>query len=413
MFPDFHADARDLFDRGHVALAAGDPREAVECFSRAIELRPTVVAGYRGRAAAYLALGRRPDALADLDHAVTLKSDDPALLAERADVLFRQKSYTRAVEDCDRVLSLDPGWAPVRGLRGECHAALGDTSAALVDFAAAIEGDPDHAADYLLARANLSLQSGNFAACITDCEVVLRIAPDTAAAYQTRGLASREAGHPAAAALDFTQALRVAPTSVLARIARAMTRHDLGQYEDAITDCDEVLRLAPTMATAFLVRGMCRTHLGDRDGAIEDFTEAAERTPTHPRPLVLRAAVRVQQGDPVGAVRDFLAALALAPRDATVFNSLAWLWATHSDPDVRDGKRATEAATRACELTDWRDPRMLDTLAAAQAECGDFSAAIVWADQAIARTDPSAAKDFQDRLNLYRQGKPFRAISER
>ena len=35
-------DAQDLFTRGHKALDAGDFREAVECFSRAITLRPNV-----------------------------------------------------------------------------------------------------------------------------------------------------------------------------------------------------------------------------------------------------------------------------------------------------------------------------------------------------------------------------------
>ncbi|MFM8271094.1 MAG: tetratricopeptide repeat protein, partial [Gemmata sp.] len=33
-------DAHDLFARGHKALSTGDYQEAVECYSRAIRLRP-------------------------------------------------------------------------------------------------------------------------------------------------------------------------------------------------------------------------------------------------------------------------------------------------------------------------------------------------------------------------------------
>ena len=40
-------DAQDLFSRGHKAYTSGDHREAVECFSRAIRLRPDVAAAYR------------------------------------------------------------------------------------------------------------------------------------------------------------------------------------------------------------------------------------------------------------------------------------------------------------------------------------------------------------------------------
>ena len=52
-------DAQDLFSRGHTAYSTGDYQEAVECFSRAITMRPEVSAGYRYRAYAYLELGER------------------------------------------------------------------------------------------------------------------------------------------------------------------------------------------------------------------------------------------------------------------------------------------------------------------------------------------------------------------
>ena len=56
-------DAQDLFTRGHRALDAGDFQEAVECFSRAIRLRPNVSDVYRARAHAYLEMGDRVRAL--------------------------------------------------------------------------------------------------------------------------------------------------------------------------------------------------------------------------------------------------------------------------------------------------------------------------------------------------------------
>ena len=71
-------DAQDLFSRGHKAFTAGDHREAIECFSRAIRLRPDVAAAYRYRAYAYLELGDRVRALNDLDAAIRLKPDDVA-----------------------------------------------------------------------------------------------------------------------------------------------------------------------------------------------------------------------------------------------------------------------------------------------------------------------------------------------
>src|SRR5947208_13851484 len=93
-------DAQDLFTRGHKALDAGDFREAVECFSRAIRLRPDVSTGYRFRAYAYLEMGDRVRALNDLDQAIRLKPDDAQSYAGRAAELYAQLQFDQAIADC-------------------------------------------------------------------------------------------------------------------------------------------------------------------------------------------------------------------------------------------------------------------------------------------------------------------------
>ena len=67
-------------------------------------------------------------------------------------------------------------------------------------------------------------------------------------------------------------------------------------------------------------------------------------------------------------------------------------------------------ATRACELTNWKNAGCLDTLAAAYAESGDFKAAIKWQTEAIrVRPEPTGASlrsgmNFEGRLRLYERG---------
>ena len=95
-------DAQDLFSRGHTAYSTGEFQEAVECFSRAIKLRPEISAGYRYRAYAYLELGERVRALNDLDQAIRLKPDEAQLYSDRAAELFAQKSFDQAIADSNR-----------------------------------------------------------------------------------------------------------------------------------------------------------------------------------------------------------------------------------------------------------------------------------------------------------------------
>ena len=75
----------------------------------------------------------------------------------------------------------------------------------------------------------------------------------------------------------------------------------------------------------------------------------------------------------------------------------------------RDQRQAVESATRACELTGWKEAGYLDTLAAAYADAGDFDAAVKWQTKASSLYSNTEDKiTGEARLNLYRERKPYR-----
>jgi serine/threonine-protein kinase len=76
--------------------------------------------------------------------------------------------------------------------------------------------------------------------------------------------------------------------------------------------------------------------------------------------------------------------------------------------DIRNGPRAKECAKRACELTDWKEPGFLDTLAAAYAECGRFKSAIHWQKKALKLAPEEQKADYDSRLELYRSRRAYR-----
>jgi hypothetical protein len=66
-------------------------------------------------------------------------------------------------------------------------------------------------------------------------------------------------------------------------------------------------------------------------------------------------------------------------------------------------------ATKACTLSGWKDAYLIDTLAAACADAGDFDKAVGWENKAIGMLpgDIGFSAAAQDRLALYRDKKPF------
>jgi tetratricopeptide (TPR) repeat protein len=51
---------------------------------------------------------------------------------------------------------------------------------------------------------------------------------------------------------------------------------------------------------------------------------------------------------------------------------------------------------------------MLDTLAAAYAEAGDFDKAVQWQEKAIELAPEEAKNHYRSRLDLYKSGRPYR-----
>ena len=69
--------------------------------------------------------------------------------------------------------------------------------------------------------------------------------------------------------------------------------------------------------------------------------------------------------------------------DSGLLNNLAWVLATSTIDEVRDGERAIELATIAAELTDFKRAFILSTLASGYAEMGEFDKAKEWSNKAI------------------------------
>ncbi len=81
--------------------------------------------------------------------------------------------------------------------------------------------------------------------------------------------------------------------------------------------------------------------------------------------------------------------------------------------EVRDGKRSVELANKACDVTEFKKPHILSTLAAAYAETGDFENAIKWSSKAVELGEEDLKdqiEQLKDELKHYQEGKPFREL---
>jgi len=125
-----------------------------------------------------------------------------------------------------------------------------------------------------------------------------------------------------------------------------------------------------------------------------------------------RAKSKMRGGEFAEAISDYEAAVRVDPGYALAFNALAWLRSTCPTAEFRDGAKAIENATKACELMDWKKAGYVGTLAAAYAEAGDFDSAVKWHKKAFDVLPEEQRSTYQaiyeSRLKLYQSGKPYR-----
>ena len=195
-----------------------------------------------------------------------------------------------------------------------------------------------------------------------------------------------------------------------------------------MVDYDDALRLEPNNPSLYVARGNEWRKDLKLDLAIADYERAIQLDPSYIHAYICRALITKQRRAFAQAVAELTAIATAAPDNAEVHRTLARILATCTDANVRDGNRAVQEATRACELTRWNDADSLDTLAAAYAEAGDYQAAVQWQTKAIALTgtpinsatqrprasagrramNPPGRVGFEDRLAFYKRKRPCR-----
>ncbi len=123
------------------------------------------------------------------------------------------------------------------------------------------------------------------------------------------------------------------------------------------------------------------------------------------------AKVSIDDQRPLDAIHHYERALEQDTNSVVALSSLAWLRATAADPHLRNSDEAVRLAERACQLTQNQDAALIGILAAACAEAGRFSDAVVMAEKAhtlaVAQGQKDVAARTEQLLKLYQSGQPY------
>lgn len=170
---------------------------------------------------------------------------------------------------------------------------------------------------------------------------------------------------------------------------------------------EKQLEKDPANAAEHRSLGLLHQQLGRMENARAHFSEALRIEPASSRTHLLLGDALADTGRFNDALAHFREADRLEPNQPEILNSLAQALARHPDASARDPTEAVRVATRAVDLTQRRDPAMLETLAVAYAAGGQFERAVESSELAIqlatAEQDFELADQIRRRLEAYKR----------
>jgi tetratricopeptide (TPR) repeat protein len=367
---------RDL--RGWVPVSAVVPvTEAEAFFSQEILRYPRDSFAFLMRALARLEKDDREGALADLNEALRREPKNAAARVTRAFLLRIRQQPEQALAEASKAVALDPRNCYVLEQRAMIYSSLEKDDQAFQDLERAIE---------LGSRWIMT--------------------------FVGRGMIYLKRGELQKAQVEMQRALQIDPNCIQALVYLAAIHLKLSDLDKALAAANKAIQIDPEYAEAYTARAVINRSIGQVRQAMKDLDQAIRVDPADANSVLNRALFQAELGDYQPALADMETAIRLDPNRAESHHGRAWILAACPDARIRNGQQSLTSATRACELTNFKNPRYLSTLAIAYSETGDFAAAVKWQESAIAllaANDPER-RELSKLLNRYKAGKPYHRV---
>ena len=391
-------------------MPGGDPKRAAEALDKAIE---SAVDEPRLKAQALTlraGLAKDPEKkLADLDEAIRLVPHDVLALRTRGLLLAGRDKLQPALDDINKALELTPNHPPSLLLKAIVLSELKQFDEALVCLDKVHELLPD-AVEPLMQMARIHSAEENFHAALHVLDQALAGKPGNVEVLLARAQVYQQLEDTEKALADVDAVLRLDPDLQSAVWFRALLLAKSDRFDQAVIELEQRRREHPEDLQ--IVMQLAMLHVAEKkcDRAIEYYSEVLAEKPDHWLALHGRGDALLNVGKHEAAIADYEKALKSQPEDTGILNNLAWVLATSPDEKLRDGKRAIELATKACELTKYSQGHILSTLASGYAETGDFDTAIKWIKKGLEVATEEQKEPLSEELESYQAGKPWREL---
>jgi Tfp pilus assembly protein PilF len=239
---------------------------------------------------------------------------------------------------------------------------------------------------------------------------------NNATAHNNLGNFLSKSGRENEAIIQLQRAINIQPDYVEAECNLGDAFMRSGQLDEAIFCFRKAIRIRPDFTGAYSNLGAALLQKGLVNEAIIQLQRAIDIQADYLGPHINLGYAFLQIGQVRQAVVHFQKSLEIDSNNVVICKNLAWILATCPDGSIRNGSRAIELAEQANRLSDGKDPLVIATLAAAYAETGHYTNAMVTAKLAqhiaLEQSNSALADELQFQIGFYQIGAPIRDPSQ-
>jgi len=214
-------------------------------------------------------------------------------------------------------------------------------------------------------------------------------------------------------AAAYQKAISLLPDQPLLKIQSGVMLWMAGKRDVANATFQEIAKSGSSNPVILDTLGKAHQQIDREKEAINFFNAAIGLRPEH-TPYQINLAIAHQRNkNPSEAVKIYRKIISKNDPALNAKNNLAWILATDPDDKIRDAKSALKLSKEVNQQTGHKNFATLDTLAAAQAENGQFAEAVKTINKAIQSARATGKLQIVDKLQqkaeIYSSKSPFRS----
>jgi tetratricopeptide (TPR) repeat protein len=309
----FTQNAKNFYKTGLTFVEAGNHKDAIDQFTKALDIDPEFVQAYVERARSYEATGDLQHAADDLKRALVFEQKEAELYYDAARVNYGLGNYMEAQVLITQSTELNRKSETSWRLLARIQLAREDYTNALVSINKALELK-DNAENYFC-RGQVSEKMKNYNQAESDFNKALAKNTRYTEAYLALAALKLQLNKPEAAMETCNSLLALEPGNKDALLIRSRIYAKLTEYPKAIDDLSKILYSNPDDKDMYLLRGTYYQEFTQHQNAINDFSRALLIDPKFAEASYKRAYSYEQVGDFKSAIHDYEMLAALSAND--------------------------------------------------------------------------------------------------